>query len=150
MKAYSLDLRERVVAAVEAGEMSRQRVAKVFGVSYYWIKKLFRQKRERGSIAPLAHGGGQKPLLDDARLEKLRSEVVCHPDATLEELCKRVPGADGAPVSAPTMSRTLKKLGFTRKKEGALGHRAGSGRARRALGVDGGASPRRAPAHFHR
>lgn len=34
MKAYSLDLRERVVAAVEAREMSRQRVAEVFGVSY--------------------------------------------------------------------------------------------------------------------
>jgi len=87
MKAYSLDLRERVVAAVEAGEMSRQRVAKVFGVSYYWIKKLFRQKRERGSIAPLLHGGGQKPQLNAERLEVLRQEVIHHPDATLKEFC---------------------------------------------------------------
>ena len=150
MKPYSLDLRERVVAAVEAGEMSRQCVAKVFGVSYYWIKKLFRQKRERGSIVPLPHGGGQKPQLNEERLQALRREVTRHPDATLKEFCNRVRGVDGAPVSVPTMSRTLKKLGFTRKKEGALGQRTGPSRTRRALGADGGAPLRRSPAHLPR
>lgn len=149
MKAYSLDLRERVVAAVEAGEMSRQRVAKVFGVSYYWIKKLFRQKRERGSIAPLPHGGGQKPLLDESRRKRLRRELERHPDATLEELCGKVPGAEGRPVSVPTMSRTLRKLGLTRKKEGAFGHRAGPAAACRALGAHGGTPGRSAPAHLY-
>ena len=148
MKPYSLDLRERVVAAVEAGEMSRQRVAKVFGVSYYWIKKLFRQKRDRGTIAPLPHGGGQKPQLDEKRLRALRQEVSRHPDATLQEFCKKVRGVDGAPVSVPTMSRTLRKLGFTRKKESALSQRTEPSRTRRALGVDGGTAARSAPARL--
>ena len=150
MKAYSLDLRERVVAAVEAGELSRHRIAKVFGVSYTWIKELFRRKRETGSIAPLPHGGGQKPLLDEEGLQRLRAEVARHPDATLKELCQRVRGSEGKRLSVPTMCRVLGELGLSRKKEGPFSHRTRSSRTRRALGVDGGAAPRSAPAHLHR
>ena len=150
MKAYSLDLRERVIAAVEEGKLTRERIAAVFRVSLTSIKRLVRRKRDLGHVAPLPHGGGQKPRLDEGRLRILREEIARHPDATLEELCKRVRGVDGTPVSVPTMSRTLRKLGFTRKKEGAFGHRAESSRASRALGTDGGAPARRAPAHLHR
>lgn len=149
MKAYSLDLRERVIAAAESGEFTRQKVAEVFSVSLTWVKRLVRRKRELGHVEPLPHGGGQKPLLDDARLERLRREVVRHTDVTLEELCERVRGVKGNPVSVPTMSRTLAKLGFTRKKEGALSRRTEPSRARRALGVDGSTPARGAPAHLH-
>lgn len=58
-RPYSMDLRERVVAAIEGG-MSRRRAAAHFGVSYSvaigWMKRL----RETGSVAP-GQMGGHKP-----------------------------------------------------------------------------------------
>src|SRR6478609_1434196 len=120
MKAYSLDLREKVMAAVERGEMSRQEVARVFGVTYAWIKKLQRQRRERGSIAPLAHGGGQQCRLGEKQLEELREAVAEDPDVTLKKLCERIRGSNHQRVSPPTMCRALARLGLTRKKEGSL------------------------------
>jgi transposase len=150
MKTYSLDLRQRVVAAVDRGEFSQEKIAELFEVGLSWIKKLLHQRRELGHIKPLPHGGGNKPLLDGGRLALLRSELEKRSDATLKELCQRVRGAGGKPVSLSTMSRTLAKLGFTRKKEGALGSRAKALRAHRPLGADGGAAKGRAAAHFHR
>jgi transposase len=125
MKAYSLDLRERVIAAVDAGEISRRSVAHLFGISYVWIKKLLRQRHLRGDIAPLPHGGGQKPLLDEETLERLRQEVTGKSDATLKELQKKIRGANGRRVSTSTISRALKKLGLSRKKEGHFSRRTG-------------------------
>jgi putative transposase len=58
-RPYSMDLRERVVAAI-AGGLSRRRAAAQFGISYSvaieWVKRL----RETGSVAP-GQMGGQKP-----------------------------------------------------------------------------------------
>jgi transposase len=71
MKAYSLDLRERVIAAVDAGEVSRRMIAHLFGVSCVWIKKLLRQRRERGDLAPLPHAGGEKSLLNEGEAAKV-------------------------------------------------------------------------------
>ena len=57
LKAYSLDLRERVVAAVEEGGLSRRQAAARFGVSYssaiLWVKRY----RETGSLEPRQIGG---------------------------------------------------------------------------------------------
>ena len=54
MEAYSLDLRERVVRAVDAG-MSRVEAARRFSVSNTLIGKLLRQRRGSGSLAPKPH-----------------------------------------------------------------------------------------------
>ncbi len=56
MAAYSLDLRARIVEAVERQTGSKRQLAAVFGVHESFIYKLVRQKRERGDIAPLPHG----------------------------------------------------------------------------------------------
>src|SRR2546428_5759943 len=58
MAAYSLDLRERIVEAVERQIGSKRKIAELFGVHESFIYKLLRQRRERGDIAPLPHGGG--------------------------------------------------------------------------------------------
>ena len=149
MKTYSLDLRQKVVAAADKAELSQGRLAELFEVSVSWLKKLLHQRRMLGHIEPLAHGGGREPLLDAERLEALRAEIARHPDATLAELCQRVGGVGGEPVSIPTMSRAVASLGLTRKKEGALGRGSRSQGARRALGVDGGAAARGAAACLH-
>jgi transposase len=125
MKTYSLDLRERVVAAVDQGDFSQSMIAELLHVSVSWIKKLLHQRRQLGHIMPLAHGGGNPPLLDAKRRAALRRELKRHSDATLEELRQKVLGVKGKPVSIPTMSRVLADLGLSRKKEGHLRRRAG-------------------------
>jgi transposase len=56
MKAHSLDLRQRVVAAYEHGTQSIAQVAEQFNVGATFIKKMLRQKRAHGSLTPLAQG----------------------------------------------------------------------------------------------
>jgi transposase len=118
MEACSLDLRERIVRAVDAGQ-SRLAVAARFQVSNAVIGKLLRQRRQTGSIAPKPHAGGNRPALDAARLEALRELVRAHPDATLAELCDRLAGdaPDGRTVvGVNPVCRALRRLGLPLKK----------------------------------
>ena len=111
MKAYSIDLRERVVAACDAGDATREQVAARFSVSVPWIRNLMRRRRETGSIAPKPRGGGRAPAFDGDAAGRLR-EAVRAADATLEELA----GACGVSCCASVVHRALARLGITRKK----------------------------------
>jgi len=71
MKLYSMDLRERVVATCDAQEGTRERIAKRFGVSTAWIRRLLQRRRETGSIAALPQNAGRKPALDARQLRRL-------------------------------------------------------------------------------
>jgi transposase len=113
MEAYSMDLRVRVVAAVDAGEHNQEEIAQRFQVSSRWIRKLLRRRELTGSIAPLPHGGGQPPKLDTEAEARLRQQVHEQPDATLEEL----KALCGATVSRMTIWRAVQRLGLTRKKK---------------------------------
>jgi transposase len=86
MEAYSQDLRTRVVQACDAGTETQQEVARRFGVSTAWIRKLLKRRRETGSIDPLPRGRGPQPKISGQRLEKLQALVEENPDATLDEL----------------------------------------------------------------
>jgi transposase len=112
MKAYSFDLRERVVAACDAGDSTREQVAARFSVSVAWIRKLLRQRRQTGSIEPRPHGGGQPRAFDAAADDRLRRAVRDDDDATLAELA----GAVGVSCCASAVHRALGRLGVTRKK----------------------------------
>jgi transposase len=112
MKAYSTDLRERVVAACDAGNATREQIAIRFSVSVAWIRKLIRQRRETGSIAPRPRGGGRASAFDDDATRRLRDAVRADNDATLEELA-RVAGVSCCPSA---VHRALARLGITRKK----------------------------------
>jgi transposase len=112
MRAYSSDLRERVVAACDAGDATREQVAARFAVSVTWIRKLIRQRRETGSIAPKPHGGGRAPAFDAEADRRLREAVRAAAGATLQELAD----AAGVACCASAVHRTLKRLGITRKK----------------------------------
>ena len=112
MHAYSLDLRERVVRAVDRGESTQKQIAERFGVSTAWIKKLLKRQRETGSIAPLPHGGGQKAKYEGKLLDRLRQELHQQPDATLGELRDRT----RRDASLMAVFRALRRLGSRRKK----------------------------------
>ena len=119
MAAYSLDLRERIVAAYDAGGVSRAAVAARFAVSVGFVKKLLAQRRRAGHVLALAHGGGQRALLGAEEHARLPAAVAAKNDASLAGLVEAVRAADGRCVSIPTMSRVLLGLGLGRKKDAA-------------------------------
>jgi transposase len=112
MKTYSIDLRERVVAACDVGDATREQVAARFAVSVPWIRKLLRQRRETGSIAPKSRGGGRAPAFDAEAAARLREAVRADDDATLEQLAV----ASGVVCCPSAVHRALARLGITRKK----------------------------------
>ncbi len=112
MKAYSLDLRERVVRAVDRGEETQQQIAERFGVGTTWIKKLLGQRRETGSIGPKPHGGGMPAKYRGKTLERLKKALAAQPDATLEELRDHT----GVKASIMAVWRALERLKARRKK----------------------------------
>ena len=112
MKAYSTDLRQRVVVACDARDGTREQIAARFSVSIDWIRKILRQRRDTGSIAPKPHGGGRVRCFDQQAAQRLRLAVATHSDATLAELAQ---AADVA-ASPSMVHRELKALGITRKK----------------------------------
>src|SRR5215472_5612524 len=75
MRSYSIDLRERVVAACDRGEGTREQIARRFRVSVAWVYRLLARRRDTGSIAPKPHGGGQPPAFQGESAERLRKAV---------------------------------------------------------------------------
>jgi transposase len=112
MRSYSMDLRERVVAACDCGEETREQVARRFSVSVAWVYRLLARRRDTGTIAPKPHGGGQPPVFQGESAERLRKAVEDCPDATLEELRD----ATGVGCGTSAVFRALNRLGLPRKK----------------------------------
>jgi transposase len=83
MSAYSHDLRQRVLDAVERREGSIRQIARRFVVSLSFVVRLLQIHRRTGSIAPKPHRGGHPPALGPEELERLREAVRQQPDATL-------------------------------------------------------------------
>jgi transposase len=113
MKPYSLDLRERVAAAVEHHEGSQREIARRFRVSLSFITRLRRRHRWSGDLHPQPHGGGHPPALDEAACDRLREALRQQPDATLAELRRRL----RLSCSLTALWRTLRRLKITRKKK---------------------------------
>ena len=109
-KAYSSDLRERVIAACDQGERAAA-VAKRFAVSESFIEKLKQRRRARGTVAATPHAGGRQPLLA-AQSERIRAQLQAKPDTTFEELRDGL----GLSVALSTVWYHLKRLGLTFKK----------------------------------
>ncbi len=116
MKAYSLDLRQRVLEATLSREHTIAEVAEVFGVGTTFVNKMRRLHREGADLAPRPHGGGQKARLSPAHHKLLRAEVRRRNDATLWELRSHLADRAQVEVSIPTLGRVLQHLGLERKK----------------------------------
>lgn len=117
MKAYSLDLRQRVLAAALRGDRTIPEVAVLFGVSTAFVNKMLRLHRSGSGLAPRPHGGGYPARLLPRHEKLLRSEVRRRQDSTLEELRAHLAEGDGLAVSVSTVSRALIRLDLGRKKK---------------------------------
>jgi transposase len=116
MKAYSLDLRQKILRAYDQRLGSQRAIAMLFGVSQSFVEKLLRRRRTTGTISPRPHAGGRRALCDEAALAVVRRLVQEQPDATLAELCERLFAQRGLHVSVPTMGRLVIALRLPRKK----------------------------------
>lgn len=115
MKAYSQDLRERIIRALETEQETQPEIAARFSVSLSFVEKLWRRWRTTGSCAAQSHRGGRSRSLQSSEVV-IRREVSAQPHVTLSELCERV-AAQGAPsVSLKTMCLELQRLALPRKK----------------------------------
>ena len=115
MKAYSVDLRERVVASVESGECNIPAAARRYKVSEPSIERWLARQRKTGSCAPLPHAGGIPRKLATAEAA-IRAAVKAQPDATLQELCERVEKETKIKSDPSMMYRELVRLKLPRKK----------------------------------
>ena len=114
MRPYSLDLRERIVRAVDAGA-TQAAVAAAFSVGRATVQRYVAQRRRRGSLAPRPLPG-RAGRIGPAQAAALRAQLDAAPDATLAEHCERWSGDHGVRVSVATIQRTIARLGWTRKK----------------------------------
>src|SRR3954469_18055440 len=112
MKPYSMDLRERVVAARDARDGTREQIAARFSVSVSWVRDLLKRRRDTGSIAPKPHGGGRPPAFAGEAAQRLRAAVDEDDDATPGELAE----AAGVACVPSAVHGALKRLSITRKK----------------------------------
>ena len=115
MNAYSEDLRKKIVEAVERG-MPKIEAARAFGVGISSVKRYGATVREGKPLAPKRRPGS-KPKLDEGARKLLEADLRERPAATLpqrREFLRRVCGME---VSDSTVSRVLKRLGWSRKKD---------------------------------
>jgi transposase len=110
----SMDLRERIVAAVEGGSSIRE-AARRFAVSPSAAIKLMQRVRTTGSAAPARFGGHRRALLAPHEAD-LRALVETSPDLTLAELQAALERRLGIVAGLSTIHNMLARLGLRRKK----------------------------------
>jgi transposase len=115
MDAYSLDLRKKIVEAKERG-MPTVEVAQTFGVGASTVKRYAAAAREGSSLAPKKRPGS-RPKLDEGARRLLEADLEERPAATLPERREFLQQMAGVEVSDSTVSRMLKRMGWSRKKD---------------------------------
>jgi len=114
MKAYSGDLRERIVAAVNGG-MSKAEAARVYAVGLGTVKRYARQQATAGHLRPTPHPGRRRTIGggDEAAL---RAQAAAQADATLDDHRRRWADEQGTTVSRATMRRAFARADLPLKK----------------------------------
>ena len=113
-RAYSQDLRDKIMAAFDAGEPARE-VAERFDVSVSYIYKADLRRRRTGDTAPGAQRN-QVPLRLGPHREAILGHIAKHPDATMAELREWLAAERGVSVCLATVWKTLNRFGLTFKK----------------------------------
>jgi transposase len=114
MRAYSTDLKERLVRAVAAGQPMRE-AARRFDVAVTTVKRAVVQQRATGSLArkPIP---GRPRAIRRGQETALRARLEAAPDATLQEHCAWWAEHHGQELSVASMWRAIRRLGWTHKK----------------------------------
>lgn len=117
MNAYSEDLRKKIVEAVEKRGMPKAEAARLFGVGISSVKRYVATAKAGRSLAPKKRPGS-KSKMDETAMRLLESDLEERPAATLPQRGEFLRWVAGVRVSDSTVSRMLKRMGFSRKKDG--------------------------------
>ena len=114
MGPYSIDLRERIVKAVDEGQSSEE-VAERYEIGERTVRRYVQRRKERGNLEADVSPGRPREIDQDQETALLKQSEK-YPDATLEKHCERWEKHKKVKVSPATMCRSLQRLGQTRKK----------------------------------
>jgi transposase len=114
MKAYSKDLRQKIVDAIERG-MPKAQAARTFGVGISTVKR-YVTKAQKGEPLEPAKAPGKRPKMDERLKKLLEEDLNERPFVTLRERCDYIEAISGVSVSRSTMCRAISRIGSTRKK----------------------------------
>jgi transposase len=115
MKAYSEDLRQKVVQAVQQRGTSKSQAARLFGISLSSVKRYTTLAGREDALAP-RKGGGRPPKADETTKRLLEEDLRTRPAATVKERRRFLESFAGKSLSESTLRRLLKRMGFSRKK----------------------------------
>ena len=115
MNAYSEDLRQKVVEAVERRGTSKSEAARLFGISLSSVKR-YTRLASRGEPLTPRKGGGRPPIADDVTRKLLEEDIRTRPSVTIRERRRFLESFAGKSLSEVTLRRLLKRMGFSRKK----------------------------------
>ena len=110
MKAYSVDLRERVADAVLVDGLSWAAVARLFRLSVASVGRFVHARRRGQPLSPRRPTGRPRRFDSAEKLEALRAQLDTEPDLTLEERAERLRQEHGIAVSGSTLSRVLRRV----------------------------------------
>jgi transposase len=115
MKAYSEDLRKKIVQSVQERGTSKSEAARLFGISLSSVKR-YTTLADRGESLTPRKGGGRPPIADQTTKRLLEEDIRTRPAATLKQRRHYLESFAGKTLSEPTLRRLLKRMGFSRKK----------------------------------
>jgi transposase len=114
MNPYPIELRQKIIRAVDQKVASQQKIAEIFGVSARWIRKLIKHKQTYGSIEPLPRTQGRKPAFDPKHLQELEELLLQRCDITLAEIQEHFAGRINCSYQA--VANAIKRLNWGYKK----------------------------------
>lgn len=114
---YPRELRERVLQVLVSEAVTQEEVAERFLVALRTVGRWVKAQATTGSVEPAPMGGARRPYtVDDEGAKFIHEALDCNPDLTLPELCALYDEVRSVRVSTQTMSDTVRRLGYTRKK----------------------------------
>lgn len=113
MRAYSMDLRQRVIDACDSG-LGTSEVAETFSVSPAWVRRMKQRRRETGCIGPTVQRRGSIPILSKHE-DKIKAIIAKKADSTSKEIAEKLEEFS-ITVSRQTVDIAVKRLGYRYKK----------------------------------
>lgn len=120
MKAYSVDLRQKIIETYESGGITQRELAQRFHVSLNFIVTLLRRWRRDGTLEPKKRGAVMKPLLTPEIMQCLDERIKQECDLSLAQLVELVREKYNVSVSTKTMSRMLRRENLRYKKNASV------------------------------
>ena len=114
MKAYSEDLRRKIVEAIHRG-MGKSEAARTFGVSLSSVKRYVAKANQGSSLSPKKHPG-PRPKIGERVGRLLEADVEKRPAVSLKEWGRFLERVAGIRVSESTLSRLLRQMGISPKE----------------------------------